>query len=79
MELTGSAALQGGLVIFCTIMVTMVGLPLALVVFPVQFYRSVSVCPSVCLPACLPACLPVCLPACLSLSELARFTLQHHA
>ncbi|KAL0045657.1 hypothetical protein WJX82_000761 [Trebouxia sp. C0006] len=30
---------QGGLVIFCTIMVTAVGLPLALVVFPVQFYR----------------------------------------
>ena len=53
MEVTGSAALQGGLVIFCTIMVTAVGLPLALVVFPVQFYRSVPVCLSVCLCVCL--------------------------
>ena len=41
MGLTGFATMQGGLVIFCTVMVTSVGLPLALVVFPVQFYRSV--------------------------------------
>ncbi|KAL0041029.1 hypothetical protein WJX77_002724 [Trebouxia sp. C0004] len=33
---------QGGLVIFCTIMVTMLGLPLALIVFPVQFYRYIQ-------------------------------------
>lgn len=42
MGLTGFATMQGGLVIFCTVMVTSVGLPLALVVFPVQFYRSVT-------------------------------------